>query len=215
MIAWKNKELLRIGWTKAKENLWPLIVFMLIIYVAGALGREIHLGFIVDILTYFIMTSVFLRIAKGEKFNSKKVFDDLSGPKILHYFLGFCLAMIFTAIGLGLLVVPGIIVGLMLSFVGYILVEEDNKMPWKSWKFWEAIKKSYLITKGHKWRIFLFLLVLAGINILGLLALLVGILFTVPLSGIAISALYEKLKNGGHSTDTSNIPPTLPSKQVS
>ncbi len=214
MTTWKNKELIKIGWTKTKENFWPIIAFMAIIYVVGALGREIHLGFVVDILTSFILTSVFLRIAKGGKFDRRKVFDDLSGAKILHYLVGIFIATIFVVAGLGLLIVPGVIVAIMLSFVSYILVEEDKKMPWKSWKFWEAIKKSYSMTKGHKWRIFLFVLVLAGINILGFLALLVGLLFTIPLSGIAMAALYDKLKNNGKSEEPSNILPALSSEPV-
>lgn len=215
MIVWKNKELIKIGWIKAKENFWPLIGFMLIIYVAGALSQEIKLGFIVNVLTSFVLTSVFLRIAKGEKFDFKKIFDDFSGSKIFHFFVGNIVVLICIFVGLGLLVVPGIIVALMLSFVGYILVEENKNIDWKSWKFWEAIKKSYFMTKGYKWRIFLLLLVLSGINILGFLAFLVGLLFTLPLSGIVMATLYEKLKSGGHSIDTSNIPPALPSEQVS
>lgn len=212
MTTWKNKDLVKFGWTKTKENLWPLVALMALVYFVGIFAREIRIGFVVDILTSFVLTSVFLRIAKGEKFDFKKVFDCLSGPKFLHYVVGVCLATIFVIAGLGLLVVPGIIVGLMLSFVGYILVEGDNKMPWKSWKFWEAIKKSYFMTKGHKWRLFTFLLVIVGINILGLLALFVGLLFTVPLTGIAMTALYEKLKNKNDSRQTSNIPSTLPSE---
>lgn len=195
MTTWKNRELINLGWTKTKENFWSLVGLVFLAFVAGEFGREAHIEFLVNILTAFVLASVFLRIARGEKFDWKKVFDNLSWAKFLHYFFATIIVTIFVVVGLAFLVVPGIIIAIALSFTAYLIIDENKNMPWKSWKFWEAIKKSYQMTKGHKWRIFLLVLVLSGINILGFLALFVGLLVTIPLSGIAMSALYEKFKN--------------------
>lgn len=215
MVSWKNKDLVKFGWNKAKENFWPLVSFVFIVYVAGALADEIHIGFLVNILTSFVMTSVFLRIAKGEKFDFKKIFQDLSGPKILHYLIATIIMAVFVVLGFALLIVPGIIVATMLVFTTYVLIEERKDMPWKSTKFWQAIKTSYHMTKGHKWKIFTLFLVLLGINILGFLALVVGLLFTIPLSGIAMATLYDKLKNHKDNHVGSNIIEATPSEQAS
>jgi uncharacterized membrane protein len=113
--------------------------------------------------------------------------------------------MVLVIAGVALFIVPGIIIGIMLSFVTYVLVDEDNKFEIKSVSFWTAIKKSYFMTKGHKWRIFLLVLVLAGLNILGFIAFVVGLLVTVPVSGITLGMLYEKLKNKEQEPVDSNM----------
>ncbi len=200
MKIWKNKELLQIGWTKMKENFWFLVLLLLLSIVLSTLGQETHAGFIVDILISFVLTSAFLRISRGQKVDFKNIFDEMSWMKLVHYLLASIIVGIFFVIGLVLFVIPGVIVGIMLSFVTNILVDENKGVAWKSMAFWTAIKKSVAMTKGIKWKLFVFFLVLLGINILGLLALGVGLFVTIPLSGIAMAVLYDKLK--GRATET-------------
>lgn len=194
MTHWKNKELIQIGWTKTRENFWFLVALMVLSYVLSFIGQQAHIGFVADTVSSFILTYVFLQIARGHKMDFKNLFEGMSGSKILHYFLGILVSSIFFILGLILFVVPGIIVGTMLIFVTYILVDEDKKLSWKSWTFWRALKKSVQMTKGVRGKLFVFLLVLFGINILGVLAFVVGLAITIPLSGIALAALYDKLK---------------------
>lgn len=200
MKIWKNKELLQTGWTKMKENFWFLVLLLLLSIVLSTLGQETHAGFIVDILISFVLTSAFLRISRGQKVDFKNIFDEMSWMKLVHYLLASIIVGIFFVIGLVLFVIPGVIVGIMLSFVTNILVDENKGVAWKSMAFWTAIKKSVAMTKGIKWKLFVFFLVLLGINILGLLALGVGLFVTIPLSGIAMAVLYDKLK--GRATET-------------
>ena len=200
MKIWKNKELLQTGWTKMKENFWFLVLLLLLSIVLSTLGQETHAGFIVDILISFVLTSAFLRISRGQKVDFKNIFDEMSWMKLVHYLLASIIVGIFFVIGLVLFVIPGVIVGIMLSFVTNILVDENKGVTWKSMAFWTAIKKSVAMTKGIKWKLFVFFLVLLGINILGLLALGVGLFVTIPLSGIAMAVLYDKLK--GRATET-------------
>jgi len=49
------------------------------------------------------------------------------------------------------------------------------------------------VTDGAKWQILLFGLALAGVNVLGALALLVGLLFTIPMTMLATAFVYRKL----------------------
>jgi hypothetical protein len=60
----------------------------------------------------------------------------------------------------------------------------------------ESLPKSAKLTRNVKWRLVLLTLALAGLNILGLIALLVGLLVTIPVSVLAFVHVYLKLK--GH-----------------
>jgi len=63
----------------------------------------------------------------------------------------------------------------------------------------ESLTQSSKLTLGVKWRLVLFLLALFALNLLGLVAFVVGLLLTVPISLIAYSHVYLKLKaHHGH-----------------
>jgi uncharacterized membrane protein len=59
----------------------------------------------------------------------------------------------------------------------------------------DSLRKSAQETKGVKWHLLGFFLALIGLNILGAVALLVGLLVTLPVSAIAYAHVYLKLKN--------------------
>jgi uncharacterized membrane protein len=58
----------------------------------------------------------------------------------------------------------------------------------------ESLGKSKKLTQGVKWHLVLFALALAALNVLGFLALVVGLLVTVPVSLLAFVHVYLKLK---------------------
>jgi uncharacterized membrane protein len=195
----RTKEVLRLGWTKTKENLWFIIAFELLAFaVTGAgmhiFGDESLFGFIVSTLVGFVFTSVFLRISRGEKIDFNNIFVGFSGNKFFHYLLATIVVGLFVIAGIILLVVPGVIVALATCFASYVIIDMDKNVPVVGRSFWVAIKESYQMTKGMKWRLFGFFLVLFGINILGAIALIVGLLVTIPVSMIALAAVYNKLK---------------------
>jgi uncharacterized membrane protein len=84
------------------------------------------------------------------------------------------------------LIVPGIIIAMGLAFVPYLVVERGLGPV-------EALKESWRLTKGHKMQIFLLVLALVGINILGLMALVVGVFVTFPLTLLAFAHAYRTL----------------------
>ena len=57
----------------------------------------------------------------------------------------------------------------------------------------DAMGESNRITRGHKWQLFGFVLLLLLINLLGLLALVVGILVSIPVSTLAFMHAYRVL----------------------
>ncbi|MCL4456392.1 MAG: pilus assembly protein PilP [Nitrospirae bacterium] len=56
-----------------------------------------------------------------------------------------------------------------------------------------ALRVSYLITKGAKLRLFLFLLLILAVNFVGALLLVVGLLITIPLTMVAFAHIYRGL----------------------
>ncbi len=74
----------------------------------------------------------------------------------------------------------------------------------------ESLKRSNLITKGHKIKIFGFTLVLALINFTGMFALGIGLFVTLPTTLIAVAYVYRKLSsNTGATISAQPTPSTI------
>lgn len=120
---------------------------------------------------------------------------DLWAPKFFFPYLAVSvMGGLFVILGFILLVIPGIIFMLMIMFSAYILIDQDRG-PWTS------LKESARITKGHRWKLLGFVLALLGINILGFLALVIGLLVTVPVSWLATVKVYRTLQQMDRSED--------------
>ncbi|MEG6509853.1 hypothetical protein V6C03_12855 [Methyloligella sp. 2.7D] len=112
---------------------------------------------------------------------------DLWHPESLLSFIGtYILVAIVVAIGLILFVIPGIILALMLMFALWFVIDRGLGPI-------EAMKASNEITRGHKWQLLGFLIVLWLINLVGALALGIGLLVTVPVTVLSIIEAYRRL----------------------
>lgn len=205
------KEVLNKGWKITKENAWFLIAIELGIYLLNFLGSRAGVGFLVSVITSFVIMGVFLRLSRGESVTFDNLFTGLSGNKFFHYFLVTIIVSVFILVGLVLLIIPGIIVAIMTSFTTYILLDQKDGLSWKGTAFWQAIKQSKKMTHGVKWQIFKFFVIVFLLNILGIIALGVGVLFTIPTTGIAMALVYEKIKNRFSAETASNLPESSPS----
>ncbi len=130
-------------------------------------------------------------------------FKDLWHPDRFWNFLGMSiLTGIIVIVGLILLVVPGLIAISALLFTTY-LVAERNLGPI------ESIKESIRITKGHRLALFGFLMLFLLINILGALALLVGLLVTLPVTMLALVHAYRTLSASLNKTEPTPAPDVI------
>lgn len=89
-------------------------------------------------------------------------------------------------VGLVLLIVPGVILGLMFMFATFVVIEREFGPI-------EALSESNRLTRGHKWPLFGFVLLLILINLLGLIAFVVGLLVSIPVSTLAFVHAYRVL----------------------
>jgi uncharacterized membrane protein len=63
----------------------------------------------------------------------------------------------------------------------------------------DSLKASWKLMTGYRLSFFVLMLTLAGINILGVMALCVGFFATAPLTAIVLAVFYERVRmcNGG------------------
>jgi uncharacterized membrane protein len=97
------------------------------------------------------------------------------------------LASLAVILGLVLLIVPGIIFMLMFMFADFIVIDRELGPI-------EAMKESARITRGYRWVLLGFALITVLINVLGLLALVVGFLVAVPVTSLAFVHAYRVLQ---------------------
>ena len=111
-------------------------------------------------------------------------------PQPFWKYLGVSiLLMLAIAVGLVLLIVPGIIFALMFMFAPLIVIDRELGPI-------DSMNESNRITRGNKWPLLGFALLLVLINLLGVLALVVGLLVSIPVSTLAFVHVYRALSAG-------------------
>jgi uncharacterized membrane protein len=118
---------------------------------------------------------------------SAVVVNDLWAPHPFRkYIITVALCGILALLGLILLIVPGIILGLGLSMSVYLVLDRGMEpVP--------AMKESWRMTKGNRFKIFLMCLVVIGVNLLGILALVIGLIVSIPVTTLAMVHVYRAL----------------------
>ncbi|MDA2927751.1 hypothetical protein MYX78_11080 [Acidobacteria bacterium AH-259-G07] len=112
-----------------------------------------------------------------------KDFADGFSKYFLPAFLSGLLILVFSTIGLVFLIVPGLVILAMYQFSYHFIV--DRNMD-----FWEAMESSRKLVSQDYFGFTLFGILLGLINLLGVLFMGVGLLVTLPVSWLAITAAY-------------------------
>jgi hypothetical protein len=108
------------------------------------------------------------------------------GSRFLPLLGGLFLSMLIAMPAFAMLIIPGIIVSLGLSFAQFYIVDQ-NMGPI------DALKASWEATKGHKLQLFLFGLVAILMMIGGYLACCIGAFVALPLVMIAWATIYTRI----------------------
>ncbi|EKD25252.1 MAG: hypothetical protein ACD_80C00097G0014 [uncultured bacterium (gcode 4)] len=137
-----------------------------------------------------------LNIVNEAKAKYSDVFVDFQ--KFLKYLWAYILVYIIIIIGVILLIVPWVIFALRLSMVPYLILDK-NIGPI------QAIKMSRKMTKWFIGDIFLLCILIWLINILWFIAILVGLLRTLPLGFIASAYIYKKILAAQNNKETKVI----------
>jgi uncharacterized membrane protein len=202
MTTFSIKECLQFGWDTFKKRPWFFIGFSIIIFLVSALSNILTSsiqssgGWVAYTLSFVIGLSISLYVSYGQTRVFLRAHDSVEQVRLSDFFefknfgmyalLYVCLALAVIA-GLILFIVPGIILSLATIFSVYILID-------KGYGPIEALKESARITKGHWGKLFLFSLALLGVNLLGFIVLLVGLLVSVPVTLLALLHAYRTLE---------------------
>ncbi|MCL2762515.1 MAG: DUF975 family protein [Treponema sp.] len=127
-----------------------------------------------------------LKRIRGNEISTSNIFDGFNAffPSFVLVFFIYILVLLWSL----LLIIPGIIKGLEYSMAFYIMHDNPGINPF------EAIKKSKMMMKGYKGKLFLLYLSFTGWALLGLLTLGIGWLWLYPYVGLSEGNFYENLK---------------------
>lgn len=190
-------EAIKFGWDTFAKDPWfyigvtfSLSVFSMIVNWLTGHGAGVFalVGWLIGFAASTVVTIAYARLALSAGTGQHVGWNGLWAPEHFWRMFGATLLQgIIIVIGFILIIVPGIIAALILSFTQLLVV--DKKLGPI-----EALKESYRLTKGHLFQLFLFMLCLVLINIIGALLLLVGLLVTVPITILAVAHVYMKVQ---------------------
>jgi len=204
-----KSEAIRFGFEKAKQN-WkffiPVVLIAGLVNFSPRVGPQVNwvpeqvfdqtmiptilIAIVLEIAYWLLeliigmgMIAIALKFVDGKK---AQLGDLIITKPLLNYAIASILYGLITILGFILLIIPGIILATRLQYYSYLIVEKNMKPVM-------ALKKSWQITKGATWELFLFGILLWLINIAGLLALLIGVFISVPTTMLASAYIYRKL----------------------
>lgn len=200
MKTFSIKQAINQGWKTFWDN-WLFVVAVLVVsfviswifsFLSSA-GDSILLQAIFTILSVVVqlliaigLTTIFLKLAKGEKVS----WDDMivNRRRFVPYLFVGILYQVIVFIGFIFLIIPGIYLAIRYQYAKLAIIDDPSLTIGK------AFKQSAEMTKGVKWKLFGISFVFLGIGILGLIVLGVGLLVAIPTIAIAHASIFHVLK---------------------
>ncbi len=213
---------LSFGWEKTHAHLSFFIPFMagliavvlllnMLVNVAEHSGWVMRVAMnvisvVVNVILGLGLIKLSLDVIHEKKPTVHTLFSE--NDHFFQYFFASFLYAVATFIGFVLLIIPGVIIAVRLRYFGYAIIEKKMGII-------DSLKESYRLTKGNTWQLFLFALVIFGINILGFIPLGLGLLITVPISMIAVAYVWRKLQGETPVTQAIEVQPEeLPAPEL-
>lgn len=196
-----TKEAINYGWQKSKAHITRFLLWFGILIavqvIAGAINPDnaqtsTTAGTIISIVVNIITLVIGLGLAKislGIVYKREYKISDLFVTDImtiLKYIGAYILNTLIVFAGMILLIIPGIVRSVKLSLFPYLVLE-------KGYGPFKAIRMSWRLTKGCVWDMFVIKFIAGLINILWVLAVVIGLLWTIPLMMIANAYIYKRI----------------------
>ncbi|MDX1530465.1 MAG: hypothetical protein R3362_02970 [Rhodothermales bacterium] len=128
--------------------------------------------------------AILLRLHRGEPTSFSELFDGFQ--EFGRAFGVYALYVIAVFVGLLLLVVPGIVLAVGLWPAFFLVMEDDLGVV-------DTLREAWELTRGYRGQLFLLGVVLFLFVLLGLLALIIGIVFTGAFAMLVTAAAYDEL----------------------
>ena len=191
------REAIAVGWGKTRAHsalIFKVLLTLFALQIVHSIVAKTLMPSLQGVLALFGITVlgivlgagavvITLKLVRGEHAEYTQIMPPLG--LAARYFFASALAGIITVVGLVLLIIPGIYLMLRFSMVRFAALDGNGIVG--------SLKKSGELTEGVKWKLLGFLLTLLGLNFLGFLLLVVGLIVTVPITMIAYAHVYQKL----------------------
>jgi len=202
-----------LAWnTMSNHWLEGVLIMLILILFSGigsgvaAYGEILHLptlsmfgtgaSFVVALLLIEPLTLAFQQVLLGWVRNPESEKEDgvgelfrTTGRRYTDFVVtGVLMTLVIVAISIVTLWIGAIIFGLAYSMVPFVLQDHPELSPK------EALNKSRMLMRGHKWDLFVLWFSFFGWWILGILTLGIGFLWIQPYWNTAIAHFYEDIK---------------------
>lgn len=186
------------GWAKTKENVSLFLSLGLLIGVLGMLEGGARVGphggdgllrvaaQIASMLVVMGFWRAALYVHDGRAVDLG-VLREVTLVRFLYYALTTILLGVIVGVGFLLLIVPGVLWALRFSMAPIAVIDEGLDPL-------SALSRSSELTEGVRGKLFVFGAALIGLNMLGALALGVGLLATMPISYVATAMVFRRLQ---------------------
>jgi uncharacterized membrane protein len=184
------------GWEMFREHIGEFIGFTLVIFAASVISSKMSVlgSLLFSALAaplYAGYSIAAFRILSGQSFQFSDFFRGFN--YFLPLFLAGLASGIIVSVGIALLILPGIYLAIGYMLTTFLII--DHRM-----EFWQAMETSRKIITKNWFAFFVFALILFLINLLGIIALGVGLLVSAPVTACAAAIAYKEIV-GLHSTD--------------
>lgn len=217
MKTFSIREAFRFGWKEFKKAPWVYIGVAVVIGFINSLGRVENMGIVASVVGIAASLGV-IKITLNAVDGKKPEMNDLFSQWNLFWkYLGMTLLL------LAMIVIPVIVIGLIVLSMAHMAVVSPDLSPSpilfviiaamvviifmiglrymftpylvvdKNMKIMESFRKSSAMTKGYRWKLLGMMFFGLLINLLGVIALVVGVLITMMVTYIAQAYVYRKL----------------------
>lgn len=158
------------------------------LYKIDSFALKMLIDILFGVLTIYIVFGIVkggLNIIDGKK-TELDILTKTTSTNLIGYILVTLLSTLIVLGGFILFIIPGIYLALRFFFAETIFVD-------KGYNVWKNFQESTKLTEGIKWQLLGFVIVLAIFNLLGAIALFIGLIFTIPVSLFAVLHYYRAL----------------------
>jgi len=174
------------GWRIVKSDLSSYLLVGIIFCLLGGAASGILQGALIVGLHIFTLRKLLERPAS--------VSDIFQGfGYFVPAFLASLVIGLFVALGTICFIIPGLVIAAMYKFTFLFIF--DKKMD-----FWTAMRASHAVVRRDYVGFTIFLLMLIGVDILGCLCFVVGLLVAIPVTFAAITIAYREIVGFEQST---------------
>lgn len=194
-----TKQILKTAWEHTKTHfwfLWGLFAIIGVVTIVLSISLDAYeenaIAVIVLMIAQMLIGIIFqigvCRILLNLSVGRTVEYGQLIGNSqyLVRFFLATLLYSLIVTVGTLLLLIPGIIWSLKYSQWPYLMVEKNMGVL-------ESLKKSGEITYGAKMDMFVLMLALAGIMLISVIPLGLGLIVTIPLSTLVPVFVYREL----------------------